>query len=414
MRRAGAGLAALVCGLLPACTASGPGSLPEQAPVQSEAPVKDKKGPAIKVALIVPLSAAGHPGLIGKSLKQAAELALFERDNPNLQLIVKDDKGTPDGARAAAEEAVKGGATLILGPLFAKSVTAVAPVARQANVPVIAFSNDRQVAGNGVFLLSFQPAPEVRRIVTYAAEQGKRRFAALIPEDVFGKIAEAAFKDAVSHAKGTIVALETYPPSANGMLEPMRRVSAAIRTAEADGTPIDALFLPGAQENLEMIGRLLPQAEIDTAKVRVLGTGGMDYANAGRDARLVGAWYPAPDPRGWNDFSQRFAKSYGQAPPRIASLAFDAMSLAIALSTGADGQRYAPSALTRATGFTGADGAFRLLPDGTTDRSLAILEVQKFGAGVVDAPASPQPGPPASVTGATSSFPRAFFNFNPN
>ena len=120
-----------------------------------------RQGTGVKVALLVPLSAQGHAGLIGKSLKQAAELALFERDNPSLQLIVKDDKGTPEGAKAAAEEAIKGGAKLILGPLFAKSVTAVAPVARQAGVPVIAFSNDRQVAGNGVYLLSFQPAPEV-------------------------------------------------------------------------------------------------------------------------------------------------------------------------------------------------------------------------------------------------------------
>ena len=41
-------------------------------------------------------------------------------------------------------------------------------MARQADVPVIAFSNDRQVAGSGVYLLSFQPAPEVARLVGYA------------------------------------------------------------------------------------------------------------------------------------------------------------------------------------------------------------------------------------------------------
>ena len=351
------------------------------------------------------------PGIIGKSLKQAAELALFERDNPSLQLIVKDDKGTPEGARAAAEEAVKGGAQLILGPLFAKSATAVAPVARQANVPVIAFSTDRQVAGGGVYLLSFQPAPEVARVVAYAAQQGKRRFAALIPEDAFGKIAAAAFTEAVSRAGGTVVALETYPSSPNGVLEPMRKISAAIQAAEAEGAPVDALFLPGGQENLELVARLLPQAEIDTEKVKLIGTGGMDYPNAGRDARLVGAWYPAPDPRGWTDFSQKYAKSYGQAPPRIASLAYDAVSLAIALSGGAEGQRYAAAQLTRASGFTGVDGAFRLLPDGSTDRALAILEVQKFGAGVVDAGSSLASGA-AGSRGATSALPRSILNFD--
>ena len=402
----------LLCGLIvAACSANGPNPLAANAalPSPSELAPSEKKQP-IKVALLVPLSAQGQSGVIGKSLKQAAELALFERDNPSLQLIVKDDKGTPEGAKAAAEEAVKGGAQLILGPLFAKSATAVAPVARQANVPVIAFSTDRQVAGGGVYLLSFQPAPEVTRVVAYAAQQGKLKFAALIPEDAFGKIAAAAFTEAVSRAGGTVVALETYPSSPNGVLEPMRKISAAIQTAETEGTPVDALFLPGGQENLELVARLLPQSEIDTEKIKLIGTGGMDYPNAGHDARLVGAWYPAPDPRGWTDFSQKYAKSYGQAPPRIASLAHDAVSLAIALSGGTDGQRYTAALLTRAGGFTGVDGAFRLLSDGSTDRTLAILEVQKFGARVIDAGTSLASG--AENTRATSALPRSTLNFD--
>jgi ABC-type branched-subunit amino acid transport system substrate-binding protein len=279
-------------------------------------------------------------------------------------------------------------------------------------VPVIAFSTDRQVAGGGVYLLSFQPAPEVTRVVAYAAQQGKRRFVALIPEDAFGKIVSATFTQAVSRAGGTIVALETYPPSANGVLEPMRKISAAIHAAEVDGPPVDALFLPGGQENVELVARLLPQADIDTERVKLIGTGGMDYPNAGRDARLVGAWYPAPDPRGWSDFAQKYAKSYGQAPPRIAGLAYDAVTLAITLSDGAEGQRYNPAQLNRATGFAGIDGAFRLLPDGSTDRSLAILEVQKFGAGVVDAPPSLAAGPLPTASGATSALPRSTPNLN--
>src|SRR5262249_40889193 len=152
---------------------------------------------------------------------------------------------------------------------------------------------------------------------------------------------------------------------------------------------------------LEIIARLLPQAEIDISKVKLIGTGGMDYPNAGRDAKLIGAWYPGPDPRGWNDFSQKYAKSYGAAPPRIASLAHDAVSLAIALSGGAEGQRYSAAQLTRASGFTGIDGAFRLTPDGATDRALAILEVQKFGAGIVD----PATSLPSGLSSTTSALP---------
>ena len=191
------------------------------------------------------------------------------------------------------------------------------------------------------------------------------------------------------------------------MLEPLRKISADITAADAEGAPVDALFVPGGQEQLEAVGRLLPQAQIDTQQIKLIGTGGMDYPNAGRDPALIGAWYPGPDPRGWTDFSQRYAKSYGHAPPRIASLAHDAVTMAIALAGGPEGQRYSAATITRPSGFAGIDGAYRLLADGTADRLLAILEVQKFGATIVEtAPSAPSPAP-AAVSGTNFSI----FNF---
>jgi ABC-type branched-subunit amino acid transport system substrate-binding protein len=381
--------------LLAGCAASGSGSAALKAPPPSTAPVK--------VAILVPLSSQGHPGVIANSLKQAAELALFERDNRRLELMVKDDKGTPEGAKAAAEDVIKRGATLILGPVYAKSVAAVAPVAHSAGVPVVAFSSDRQVAGNGVYLLSFQPAPEVERVVAFAAKRGIKRYAALIPQDSFGKLVEPVFRDAVGRAGGSVVAQEIYPANANALLEPLRKISTAISTAQAEGAPIDALFLPGGQEYLELLARLLPLAKIDTGKVKLLGTGGMDYPNVGRDTSLVGAWYPGPHPRGWSDFAQKYAKTYQAAPPRIAGLGHDAMNLAIALAGEKGG--YSAETLTRAGGFPGIDGTYRLLADGTTDRALAILEVQKFGSGVVEAAPSAPDAPAATAdTGAGMSL----------
>jgi ABC-type branched-subunit amino acid transport system substrate-binding protein len=389
---------ALLGGTLLAGCGGGPGG-PETPSLNPLSGLISPGSPA-KVALLVPLSSQGAPGVIARNLKQAAELALIERDTRVVELIVKDDKGTPEGAKAAAEEAIKAGATLILGPLYAKSVAAMAPVARKAGVPVVAFSTDRQVAGSGIYLMSFQPAPEVERIVAYAAKRGKLRYAALIPGDGFGKLVEPVFRDAVSRAGGTIVALESYPANANALLAPLKKISATIAQAEKEGAPIDALFLPGGQEYLELLGRLLPMAKIDVRKVKVIGTGGMDYPNAGRDAGLIGAWYPGPDPRGWSEFAQKYAKAYQGAPPRIAGFAHDAVSMAIALAGDSSGKGFSAAALTRAGGFTGIDGAYRLRPDGTTDRSLAILQVHKFGPTVIE-PAPGLSAPPSSTTAAS-------------
>lgn len=315
-------------------------------------------------------------------------MALFELDNPAIQLIAKDDKGTAEGARAAAQEAINEGAEIIIGPLFAEAVAGAASVARPAGIPVVAFSNDRKVAGNGVYLLSYLPETEVDRIVTYAAANGKRRFAALIPNGTYGAAIENAFRASVARSGGTIVALERYEPGANQMLEPAQRVFDIIKQAREMGAPVDALFLPGGQETLPSLGPQIAYAGIDTSQLKIIGTGAWEFPNIGRDQVFVGGWYPNPDPRGWRAFSERFARNFGQAPPRLASLAYDAMTMTINLSANGSSDRYAKATITRASGFSGVDGVVRFTPDGLSTRGLAILEVQKFGSTVID----PAPG----------------------
>src|SRR5215469_16081037 len=45
----------------------------------------------VKAALILPLSAAGNAGVAGQAMRNAAEMAVSEFHNPNIQLLVKDD-----------------------------------------------------------------------------------------------------------------------------------------------------------------------------------------------------------------------------------------------------------------------------------------------------------------------------------
>jgi len=340
----------------------------------------------VKVALLLPVTASGSTPAVAKALKQAAELALFDFDNPNVSLVPKDTKGSPEGARLAAESAVQDGAELIIGPLFAQEVSGAAPVARQHGVPMIAFSSDEKVAGGGVYLLSFLAGRDVPRIVSFAMSRGKRNFAELVPQSAYGRIAEAAFARAVSSGGGQAAVRATFPSDdSNAMLGPVRQVANAIKS----GQSVDALFLPAGREELPSLAPLLASAELSSARVQFIGTGQWDYPNIGGDRALVGGWYPAPDPKGWSSFVQRYSKTYGAAPPRIASLGYDAISLAVSLSQNAPGQRYTTSQLTRPSGFSGVDGLFRLLLDGTSERGLAILEVREGGPQVIDpAPSS--------------------------
>jgi len=341
---------------------------------------------SVKVALLLPITASGSTPAVAKALKQAAELALFDFDNPNVLLVPKDTRGTPDGARAAAQSAIQDGAELIIGPLFAQEVSGAAPVARQAGIPMIAFSTDEKVAGNGVYLLSFLAGRDVPRIVSFAMSKGKRNFAQLVPQSPYGRLAEASFAKAVSSGGGQAGVRATFPPDdSNAMLGPVRQIANAIK----GGQQVDALFLPAGRDELPSLAPLLASAELTSGRVQFIGTGQWDYPNIGSERALIGGWYPAPDPKGWSKFTQSYAKTYGAAPPRLASLAYDAVSLAVSLSQNAPGQRYAMGQLTRSSGFAGVDGLFRLLPDGTCERGLAILEVREGGPQVIDpAPSS--------------------------
>ena len=176
----------------------------------------------VKVGLILPLSAGGNAGLAGQAMRNAADMALAEFNSPNIQLLVQDDAGNADTARTVAQQALDQGAEIILGPLFAQSVSVVGQVTRPRNIPVIAFSTDANVASPGVYLLSFLPESDVERIVQYASSTGKRSFAALVPDNPYGTVVEAAFRQDVARHGGQIVALEHYPHDNAGMAAPVR------------------------------------------------------------------------------------------------------------------------------------------------------------------------------------------------
>src|SRR5215475_3203046 len=132
-RRSLAGLLAATGAGLAGC--SGFSSLPSLSPAPAGPPVPETTlgTGQVRVALILPLSAPGNAGVAGQAMRNAAELALAEFNAPNVQILVKDDAGTPDGARAGAQQAIDQGAEIILGPLFAQSVTYVGQVARARN-----------------------------------------------------------------------------------------------------------------------------------------------------------------------------------------------------------------------------------------------------------------------------------------
>jgi ABC-type branched-subunit amino acid transport system substrate-binding protein len=327
----------------------------------------------VKVALILPLTAPGNAGATAQSMRSAAEMALAEFNNPDIQLLVKDDGGTAPGAQAAAQQAVAEGAEIILGPLFAQSVGAAGQVARQRGIPVIAFSTDAGVAAPGVYLLSFLPESEVNRVVTYAASQGKRSFAALIPDNAYGTVVQGAFQQAVTTHGGRVALIERYPLDRALMQASVQRVVQAARQ-------FDAIFVPDGADSIAPIVQALAAAGV---RKQLVGTGLWDDPRLAAEPGAQGGWFAAPDPTGFRAFSGRYRARYGQDPVRPATLAYDAVSLVAALVKTQGAARFAEATLTNPSGFAGIDGVFRFRQDGTNQRALAVMRVTGNGGQVI-------------------------------
>ena len=385
-------VAAVSIAVLAGCTTPPPPPPPPVAPVAPPTPLaphqltadqpdflrlpnmaKDKT--PLRVGVILPFSNAspGTRALAGAMLK-AAELALYDSGNRDVVLMTADDSARPEEAAAAANRLLAQGAEVLIGPLFAASVTAVAPAARDRGVPVIAFSTDRTVAGNGVYLLSFQPQNEVRRVIAYAIEQGHKNFAALIPGTSYGQVSEQAFREAVAAGGGTVSSVEKFSPNAGAVMD---------QAAAIAKTGADAVFIAQGGATLRAIAPTLALNGVDTAKVKLLGTGLWDDLAITREAALRDGWFAAPAPETDAKFVASYRETFGSAPPQLAALAYDAVSLAALIGAGTPYHRFTPSALTDPNGFSGVDGIFRFSADGSIDRGLSVLAVRPGGFAVV-------------------------------
>lgn len=332
----------------------------------------------VRIGIILPLSSS-NPGtrLLANSMMKAAQLALYDSNNHDIVLMTADDTGSASDAAASARSLLAQGAEVIVGPLFAESVRAVAPLARDRGVPVLAFSTDTSVAGDGVYLLSFLPQTEVRRVITYAAHQGHTAFGAMIPETAYGEVVAKAFNDSVAQAGAKIVDVERFSPSAGAIVEP----AAALAKANPD-----AVFIAQGGALLRGIAPTLSYDGLSRDKVKLLGTGLWDDPAVGREPLLVGGLFAAPEPDADAAFIAKYRSVFGTSPSQsqLAALSYDAVSLVALLASGQPYRRFTRDTLTDPNGFAGVDGIFRLNVDGTVDRGLAILAVTPSGFQVVD------------------------------
>ena len=407
--RAGAFVFAALALALAACESAGPrvpigpigqGRPDETAPVDDRRPVVDalvtpphrasQADQLVRVGLLLPLSSP-IDGVRAEaaSMLNAAQLAIFETDSERLVLIPKDTGGTADGARSQARAVLREGAEVILGPLLADSVRAAADEASVYDVPVIAFSNDQSVTETGAWLLSRTPAEEVRRVVQFSAEQGIFTFAALVPSDDYGYGVLDSLEDEARAVGGFLTTFEEYPAGGDAtMVDPAARRLSRVDQRQGQGQayelPYDAVLLPEGGVQLLSIAPLLPYYDVDPRITRFLGTSRWRDNLVANEPSLAGGWFPGPDADALGVFENSYRAAFGGAPSRLAPLAYDAVLVTASLTRSFGAAGLSEEALTRSTGFRGADGLFRFNADHLSEHAMAIYEVRGGRFVVVD------------------------------
>jgi ABC-type branched-subunit amino acid transport system substrate-binding protein len=332
----------------------------------------------VRVALLVPQSA--DPAL-AQSLEDAARMAIVDLGPGQVDLRVYDTGGQADRAARQAVAAVNDGAQIILGPVFADSVRAVRDAVRASGVTVLAFSNNPTVAGGNVFILGNNFDTAARRLSTYAARQGKDRILIVHEQTESGVLGRTAIERAVASTRSSLAGSVAFDFSQQGVAGAVPRIA---ETAQASGA--DALFFTSNTAGaLPMLLDGLSRTSAAPGRVQYIGLTRWDIpAEALALPGAQGAWFTMPDPGRAARFDTRYRSAYARAPHPIAGLAYDGIAAIGASVASGRTDALSRAALTRSSGFSGATGTFRLMPDGTNERGLAVAQIRAGRVFIVD------------------------------
>lgn len=328
-----------------------------------------------KVAILLPLS--GAQSNIGQPMLQAAQQALFDMNESSFELLPFDTKGTAAGAQQAVQEAANAGAQLILGPLLAHSVEAAGRAAAARNLTVIGFTTDWSKAGNNVLTMGILPFDQGERLATYAAANNLKRVAILTPQGAYADAVTSSFENA-ARANGIAitakVAFDTSSQSINNSV-------AQLANMRRSGRSFDAIVIPAGGTGMTQLAATLKNQGLGSNVVRWLGAGLWEDPTFLNNPNMIGALYAAPSPSLRRSFESNYRNLYGQTPPRLASLAYDATALSIIIMRQS-GNTSAPvnrTLIMNPNGFTGIDGIFRFRSNGLAERGLAIHQIVSGG-----------------------------------
>lgn len=336
----------------------------------------------VPVALLVPRgSGQGGDVVLAQSLENAARLAMADLQGVKIDLRVYDTAGNAATAAAVADQAVDDGARILLGPVYAEAANAAGLAVAGRGINVLSFSNNATIAGGNVFVLGPTFENTAYRLTDFAARQGRRNIVVVHGNDLAGQLGRNAVERAIAATGARLAGTVGYEVSQQGVIAAIPQIKATV-----DGSGADAVFLTTTTASaLPLLSQLMPEAGISPQVVQYIGLTRWDIPSQTLDLPGVqGGWFALPDPVMSQQFASRYQAAYGSAPHPISGLAYDGIAAIGALVGAGKSDALTGSALTQGAGFQGTGGIFRLRPDGTNERGLAVAQIQNRQVVVID------------------------------
>lgn len=357
----------------------------------------------VKVAVLVPLS--GKSKELGAAIVNSITLSLFENDqNNDVELVLFDSKDDPSDALTAIKEIAAQNIKVVIGPIFSTSTQSIAKIAKDNNITLLSFSNNQDLMNKpSVFLMGFLPEQQVERIVSYSISRGKNNFAILAPNNQYGITFSSLIKTMVKKKDGNFITSGLYLNNSDLDKTVKKTLDAYIISSRAaskgkaaanDGDKIyaDVILVPESGSALFKAASSISKNNNNEREIQIIGSSSWDDASTLNDSNLIGAWFPAPAPEKYREFEKKYYQIYGKYPPRISSIAYDAIIAVIKTIPQSRNRDLKASDFvnyrSNKNAFEGIDGTFRFLPNGLVQRNFAVLQVGSGKFDTIDSPST--------------------------
>jgi branched-chain amino acid transport system substrate-binding protein len=284
----------------------------------------------VRIGLILPMT--GPFASTGRQIEAAARLYMQQHGSSvagkKLELIVRDDTGTPDIAKRLAQELVNDKVAILAGFGLTPIALAVAPLATQAKVPEVvmaAATSTITEASPYIVRSSFTLPQAAVPMAEWAAKNGIKKVVTIVSDYGPGIDAEKAFSESFTRDGGKV----------ENVRVPLRNPDFAPFLQRAADEKPDALFVFVPSGVGTQLMKQYSERGLDKSGIRLIGTGDMtddDILNDMGDVALgviTTQHYSAAHPGAENKaFVDAFKKANkGMRPNFMAVGGYDGMHL---------------------------------------------------------------------------------------